>query len=141
MLRGAAAGTVATGVMSTFMWLARRAGLLGQWPPRKITDRLVAAVIGQRPERPYRQALAAAAHLSFGATAGALFALGGSRLVHRSHRVLAGAAWGTAVWATMYGYALPAAKLMPKPEHDRLFRPITMVVAHLIYGSVLGTLG
>ena len=69
---GGAAGTV---VMSAAMLSARRAGLVSELPPERITATLLDAMgLHERDER-IQDALAALLHLGFGATAGALFGL------------------------------------------------------------------
>lgn len=146
--RGFAGGIVATAAMSAFMLGAQKVGLLGQMPPQKISDRFLGA-LGLRattPE-PARRALAVANHFVFGGVCGALFGL-----VHEvrrmrvgrtsgvtSHRapLLAGIAFGTAIWTVSYMGWVPALRIMPAPESDRPGRPTSMVLAHWVFGAVL----
>ncbi len=72
---GALGGVAGTVVMSTVMLGARRAGLISDQPPERITATLLdAAGLHERGKRT-QDALAALLHLGFGVTAGALFGL------------------------------------------------------------------
>ena len=137
MLVGAGAGALATVPMSGVMLAAQRMGWLGKPPPEKITDAALAKA-KVSPPRPARKALAVGAHLAFGASIGALFGL-----LRRGHpgpaRAAAeGAAFGTAVWAASYAGWVPALGIMPPPSEDRRGRPTSMIIAHLVFGAVLG---
>jgi hypothetical protein len=138
-VRGAGAGAIATIPMSLVMAAARRLGMLGEPPPRKVVGRLLASA-GVRPRRPRPNGLAWLGHLAFGACAGALFGPAATRLQTRSGRVAAGALYGAAVWTAMYGYVLPALGFMRKPSRDRQGRPTSMAIAHLVYGAGLGAM-
>ena len=133
-------GMVATVAMSAWMATLQRAGLLGKAPPRKISERLMVGVFRSWPGRSERQALSAVNHLAFGAVAGAVFRGPTSGITDRSQRVAVGMAYGAAIWASMYGYVLPALRLMPRASQDRGGRPLTMATAHLVFGAVLGVL-
>lgn len=144
--RGVAAGVVATAVMSASMRAAQAMGLLGRMPPRKITDHLL-DVLGVKHATPRiaRRALATINHVGFGASCGALFGLGHALLGRRARTrplatTAAGVAFGTLVWAVSYAGWVPALGVMPRPSRDRFGRPATMVVAHWVYGGVLGAL-
>lgn len=136
IVRGALAGTAATATMSIAMGLAQRAGLLGRMPPKKITAAALRA-LGVRPPEPALDAATVAAHVGFGASVGALYACGRQRLPGPSP-ALAGAVFGTVVWAVSYQGWVPALGIMPMPRHDRPGRPTSMLVAHWIYGATLG---
>jgi hypothetical protein len=146
--RGIAGGLVATVAMSAVMLGAQKAGLLGRMPPRKITDSLLGALgLRGKTSEPARRALATVNHLAFGGACGALFGL-----AHEVWRVrapttsgvrghgtplLAGLAFGTAIWAVSYAGWVPAFAIMPTPKTDRPGRPTSMVVAHWVFGGVL----
>jgi uncharacterized membrane protein YagU involved in acid resistance len=137
---GALSGALATAAMSLFMAAARRAHWLGTPPPKKLTDRLLRRL--RVPTRSHhRWAMTAVNHLAFGAVAGMPFALLSRRLESQAARLAAGGIYGVAVWAAMYQGVLPALGLMPDPRRDRPGRPVSMAIAHLIYGGVLGVLG
>jgi hypothetical protein len=130
--------------MSASMRVAQAAGLLGRMPPRKITDHLLdIAGVKRATPRLARNALATINHVGFGASCGALFAVGhalvGRRLPMRPlATVAAGIAYGTMVWAVSYAGWVPALGVMPRPSRDRVGRPTAMVLAHWVFGGVLG---
>lgn len=138
--KGSLAGTVGTVVMSAVMLFARRAGLVKELPPERITASLLNALgLHERGERT-QDALAALLHMVFGATGGALFAL-----LHRWLRVpiapaAQGVIYGGLVWLVNYMGWVPALGIMPTPAHDEPRRPMVMVIAHCIYGGVLGAI-
>jgi hypothetical protein len=146
--RGFAGGVVATVAMSAVMLGAQKLGLLGEMPPRKITDALL-GVVGLRGKtpKPARRALATLNHFAFGGACGALFGLthdvwrvrAASTSGVRGHRapVAAGLAFGTAIWAVSYAGWVPALRIMPTPKSDRPGRPASMVLAHWVFGAVL----
>ncbi len=141
LLTGALAGVAGTVVMSAFMAAAQRAGALGEPPPKKLVRRTINR-LGFGTPKPVPLGVATAiAHLGFGASMGALFGV----LPRASREPLLpdspaarGALFGLAVWATSYAGWIPKLGLMPSPENDRPGRPTSMVLAHLIYGAVLG---
>lgn len=130
LLAGAAAGVLATGAHTLVMWTAKRAGLLGELPPRKITR----ALLGPFRSRRALDAQTALAHVGFGLALGAAFAL----LPRRWRSPATGTAFGTLVWATSYVGWVPRLGVMPKPTWDRPGRPTAMVLAHVAFGLVLG---
>ena len=137
---GAIAGLVATAAMSGAMVLAQRVGLMGKLPPKKLTQRMLGA-FGVNLDRTSTDVLATVAHFAFGATAGAMFSLGWRpRHAHRFAAPLVGSTFGTLIWLGSYAGWIPALGLMPAPHHDRPGRPTSMVLAHIVFGGVLGTL-
>jgi hypothetical protein len=135
-LAGAAAGTVATVAMSGVMLAAQRAGWMGKQPPRRIVEASLDAAGARRSETTDR-ALALAAHLGYGAVGGAVFA----PLVRRARGVPAlGIAFALAVWAGSYFGWVPALGIMPPAHRDHPGRQPAMVLAHVVYGGVLGWL-
>ena len=137
LLRGAVAGTVATGLMSALMIAARKAGLMGAMPPEKITARFLDRA-GIRRSREQQDALATAFHFAFGAGGGALYAAALRRAPLPP--ILRGMAFGTAIWAVSYMGWVPALGIMPPPDRDRPGRPVAMLLGHLVYGGALGAL-
>jgi len=73
--RGAAYCVAATAVMSGWMLLARKLGLMGQLPPEKVTANFL-RYLGARPRTPLRQVATTAGHFGYGAGLGTLFQLG-----------------------------------------------------------------
>ena len=127
------AGLVATGAMSVLMAAAKRAGALGESPPRRITRRLLAPLGRLRPDGAALNGAALGAHLAFGASLGALYGL----LPARAHSRAGGSLFGALAWTANYAGWLPKTGLMPPPSRDRPGRPATMVAAHLLFGRVL----
>jgi hypothetical protein len=125
--------------MSALMWAARRLVMLGEPPPHKIVRRLLARA-GARPRGAHRRFLSWLSHFAFGAAAGAVFAPAAATLRTGRRRAVAGALYGAAMWTGLYGYALPALGLMPRPSRDRPGRPAAMALAHLAYGAALGAM-
>lgn len=138
ILRGAAAGVVATIPMSAVTVAAQALGALRRQPPQVITDAALDGA-GVDPPALARKAAGVLAHLGFGATMGALFALL-RRPRGRARGALEGAVWGTAVWTASYAGWIPALDIMPPPQHDHAGRPATMIPAHWVYGATLGAL-
>jgi len=140
LLAGAADGTAATLAMSGVMLAARRAGRMGELPPRRITRfALRRARAGAAPRRT-KDALSVLGHLAFGAGAGSLFEAGQRRWLVAGAGPYVGAAFGAAVWLVSYAGWVPALRILPPPHRDRPDRQATMLVAHLVYGAVLGAL-
>jgi hypothetical protein len=152
--RGFAGGVVATVAMSTVMLVAQKAGLLGQMPPKKISERLLATVGARRKTpKPARELLATVLHFTFGGAAGAVFGVAhgvwrtrarGSSSASRTSieraPLLAGLAFGSAIWAVSYAGWVPALRIMPMPHADRRGRPTSMLVAHWVFGAALAKL-
>lgn len=121
--------------MTAVMLGAQRLGRLGRMPPARIADAGLDAAGAEEAPAPVRRATTAALHLGFGAAAGALYAWGSARLGRRGP--LAGAAFGTAVWAASYAGWVPALGILPPPHRDRPGRPASMILAHWVYGAAL----
>jgi hypothetical protein len=130
--RGAAAGVVATGVMSIAMEVGRRATSFRRHPPKLIvrkvlTGRSRRAVPGEGP-------LALLAHLGYGGSCGALFALLTRR---RDAGVGLGVAYALLLWTISYAGWVPAAGVLAPPHRDDPGRQSTMIAGHVVYGAVL----
>ena len=97
LLVGAMAGAMSTIAMSAVMLGAKRAGVTGELPPERITRRAIDTVSVEPLDDHTEDALAAVAHLGFGAVAGALFCLLTTRTV---------AARGSNAIAALSGHAL-----------------------------------
>lgn len=143
---GAGAGVAATVVMTGAMYAFQRLGLLGRMPPQRIVDHALASFgVFHGTRRGARRWAAAAAHLGFGATQGAMYgagttaygALRGAAPAPKPHSAIP---FALAVWATSYAGWIPKLGIMPPPSRDRSGRPTSMIVAHIIYGAVLGAL-
>ena len=133
-LRGAGAGTLATGLMSSVMVGGQKAGLVGEMPPEKITAKMLRRS-GIAHSEGQQDALATLLHFGFGAAAGSVFgALAPKRLIVR---VPAGMAYGAAIWGVSYMGWVPAFGIMPAADRDRSDRQAVMLAGHLIYGTAL----
>ncbi|MEV5410955.1 DUF6789 family protein [Thermopolyspora sp. NPDC052614] len=131
-LRGAAAGTLATGAMSALMLAGARAGLMRHQPPKRIAR---AFLPGHRHRpKPGERLLGTAAHFGFGAASGAVFGL---LVGDRRPRILAGVVYALAIWAVGYQGWVPRLHIMPPATQDVPERQAVMVGAHLVYGAAL----
>jgi Family of unknown function (DUF6789) len=137
---GAVAGTVGTIAMSALMLTAQRAGLLGEQPPRKLSDSVLDAVAGGADERT-RRVGTSIVHLGIGATAAALHQL--ARHLAGSPRPAAvwGGGFGAVFWWLNYGLVAPAVGMMPPPDKDRPGRAPVMLAANIAWGAVSAVVG
>ena len=137
---GALGGALGTATMSAVMLAARRAGISGQLPPERITEAALDAAVGAgaRDERTL-ELLSTLTHFGFGIGIGALFGVLHRRLHPPAGARLHGIVFATLVWLVSYRGWIPALGLLPPPERDRPGRPVTMVLAHWVYGWTLGT--
>lgn len=134
---GITSGVLATVPMTAVMFASQQLGLLGKMPPAKITDNLLARG-GVPATRTERKALTTLVHLGFGAGCGALYSLLRPGRPSPARAAAEGVVFATAVWGASYAGWVPALGIMPPPADDRKDRQITMVVAHWIFGAVLG---
>ena len=132
LVKGAMAGVAATAAMSLVMLGARRLGLLGEPPPRRLTRQLLSPLGLLRPKRRALDAAALAAHFAYGGAMGSVFGLWPGRPSQGR-----GLLFGLGVWTANYAAALPALGLMPPARKDRFGRPTSMILAHLVYGGAL----
>jgi hypothetical protein len=141
MAAGAVAGTVATIAMSTLMLTAQRAGVLGEQPPRKLSDRVLDAVEGGRADERTRRVGTALVHLGIGAGAAALHQVGRRLAGQPKPAALWGGGFGAVFWALNYGFVAPALGIMPPPDKDRPGRAPVMLVANIVWGAVSAVVG
>jgi hypothetical protein len=137
---GALAGAAATAVMSIVMVLAQKSRPVGKLPPKKIVEAGFRASGLKQPKEETLNALTAVAHVGYGMAAGSLY----STTVANGRGVpplLSGPLFALAVWAGSYEGWVPALGIMPSAHDDRPARTKTMVLAHVVYGLVLGLLG
>ncbi len=139
------AGVIATLPMSAVMLAADAVGRMGTQPPRRIVDEAAEHTPGPGPSDEARDAAATVLHLGFGGLVAVavlpFLALARRVAVARDTRgVLAGAAFGLAVYVLNYAGLAPALGVLPPPTRDRPGRQVTMAVAHLVYGLIVGAL-
>jgi hypothetical protein len=138
---GAVAGTVATMAMSTLMLTAQRAGLLGEQPPRKLSDAVVDRVARKPVGERTRRLGTAIVHVGIGATAAALHQTGRQIAGHPKPAVIWGSGFGAVFWALNYGFVAPAIGIMAPPDRDRPGRAPVMLAANVIWGAVSAVIG
>lgn len=155
LLLGAAAGAAATMAMSMLMLVAQRSGLLGRTPPRHIVEHTLSHLhIRTKVSRRNRQLLTAVAHFGFGAAQGALYAALHQWVARHPQPPLeaprpeitvapsaaTGVPFALLVWAVSYAGWIPALGILPSPARDRPGRPMSMVLAHVVYGVALASI-
>ncbi len=137
LLDGALGGLAGTATMSVLMLAARAAGLTGALPPEALAGAGLAAGGAARPAAETKDAAAVALHFGFGGGVGALYGLFRRRLRPPVSAPLEGCLLGSLIWFVSYKGWVPALGIMPPPERDRPGRPVTMLLAHWIYGWTL----
>jgi len=138
---GSASGVAATAVMSCVMVGAREAGLMSEIPPHEMASRAVDRTpAGDETGGEERRALGWLSHFAFGAAAGALYAPLRSVVRTPGPAALHGAGYALVIWLVSYMGWIPSLGLMPRADRDEPGRQPAMVVAHLVFGAVLGAL-
>ncbi len=137
LVDGTIGGCLGTSAMSIVMVAGQKAGALGGQPPGHIAAAGLDALGVQRTKKE-QNALALALHLVFGSTAGALFGLASRRLRAPLDPSLQGIIFASIVWMISYKGWIPALGILPPPERDRPGRPLVMMLAHVLYGVILG---
>lgn len=129
---GARDGVIATAAMSVVLVAADATGVLRPLPPRQIMRQVLPAA----SERTVDVATLVG-HTGYGAAAGAAY-----RAVLPSAHAgpVTGALYGVALWVAGYEVWVPLAGFLPPAHRDRPGRTVTMLVSHIVYGSVLGAL-
>lgn len=139
LARGALAGGAATVAMSVPMVMARRLGLIDRQPPEQITDRVLHK-IGTPVGGTELDMAALVAHEAFGAVAGAGYTLLRRRVSVRVPDEVLGVGYGVAIWLVSYRGLLPRLRLITTGRQVGRRRDTLMLVAHVVYGWVLGRL-
>jgi hypothetical protein len=128
-LAGARSGAAATLSMTAGYELLKAAGWMEELPPRQITKNLLP---DGTPDGVVN-AMAAVAHLGYGAFTGAAYAL-----LRRSPGVLTGIVYGLAVCVASYDGWVPLVRLRHPMHHDHPRAIGAMLIGHVIYGADLG---
>jgi len=137
LVGGAIGGCLGTSAMSIVMVAGQKLGVLGGQPPSYVAGAGL-DVLGLRRTGKEQAALAVVLHVVFGSASGALFGLLSPRLHTRLAPRLQGVFFGALVWGLSYKGWIPALGIMPPPEQDHPGRPLVMLLAHGVYGLVLG---
>lgn len=137
-INGAIGGVAGTILMSLVMLGAKKAGLMGQLPPERITEAALEATGEVQARKETVDVLTVIAHFGYGIGAGMLFGIAVRRLRPSLDRGLLGVLYGTLIWFVSYKGWVPALGILPPPERDRPYRPESMLVAHWVYGWTLG---
>ena len=127
LLRGVAAGTIATALMTAL--LVSAPAFTGAHVP-EIAARAAAALRA----RPFLVLLALVLHFGYGALAGALFAAATDRI-----NVLSGLFFGLALWGVAVAIYAPLIGLGFVTSHEPALSVLALP-AHLLYGATLGAL-
>ena len=139
IMDGALGGVIGTAGMSAFMLAAGKAGLMVEQPPDAIAGAALDAAGVEMRDEEQQDALATLLHFGFGTSCGALFGVLHRRLPFRVPAALHGMVYAFLIWATSYQGWIPALGIMPPASRDHPRRPLTMIIAHFIYGALLGT--
>jgi hypothetical protein len=135
-VRGAVSGVVAIVPMSLLMLIAQRLGALPRQPPEEITDATTRRV-GLKVSEDTSNALSVLGHVAYGAGIGAAYGcLVPAHFAGRS----TGVAYGLGVYGASYLGWLPALRLRPAGQGHANKPTLAMVLAHVVYGGVLGRL-
>jgi len=142
MLKGALAGCIATGPMTVAMLLMH---YLLPWhesyplPPAQITRNLTEGKgLSLDTNRPKHRWMTWVLHFGFGTIGGVLYA--------PLARILPGppagrgSAYALALWAISYLGWIPATNILPPAHKHPAARNLVMIVAHIVWGGVLGIL-
>lgn len=140
ILRGALVGGLATLPMTATMAAVR--GLLPGAAREPLTPYLVMQRIGtrlglwQRAAQEDQLALTGAAHIGYGAAAGAFYAPIARRL--QLPPVAGGIAYGLFVWIVSYQGWLPAVKILRPASQGPKPRQLQLISAHIVWGAGVG---
>jgi hypothetical protein len=124
---------------------------MGEYPPERIARvGLIRAGHGPFTAEQLDGWIGTGLHVGFGAALGATFAAGIAPVARSIRRRLpsrpplravvpaAGVVFATGVWLTSYWGWVPALGILPPPDRDRPDRQASMLVAHWVFGAVLG---
>jgi len=140
VLRGMGGGAVATVAMSAVMLAAQKGGFMGKLPPEKITEATLDSLQIDRKEST-QDALSTVAHFAYGIGCGGLFGwLHAKTTSVGVSPAVKGVTFASCIWLVSYFGWVPALGIMPRPQHDRQGRPTSMLLAHWVFGGVLGSL-
>lgn len=140
LLSGAVFGAIATLPMTLAMIVIRR--LLPKWnqgalEPHRVTSNVLQKLhITDAKTAESQTAATTIAHVGYGATSGALYAIV-QRLIP-IHPIVRGLCFGLGLCGASYAGWVPALGILPSPAKRPMGRNLLLVAAHAIWGSVLG---
>ena len=138
---GAVAGLAATLPMTASMLVMHQAVPERErepLPPEEITEKVTEAVGLGALKQPGMDAMTMAAHLGYGAAAGALYGAVAEKVP--AHPVVTGIGFGLLVWTGSYLGWLPAAGILRPATEQPASENALMLAAHVVWGSALGLL-
>ncbi|MDQ3043724.1 MAG: DUF1440 domain-containing protein [Chloroflexota bacterium] len=135
---GGIAGSVA---MLPLFGGAKWAGITQEMAPYRVVDRAAAVAAqsteaGGQVEREQRTVAMATSHTLYGVMGGVFYALIQEEL--ELPTIIAGPAFGLAMWAAGYLGWLPATGVLPEPWDQETGDALTPLAANVIYGLTLG---
>lgn len=136
ILKGAAAGLLATVPMTVFMRAAWR--LLPRREQYPLPPRLITRKVVKEKEPDRLTVLTYLFHFLFGAAAGAFYAVIEDKVRLRSG--VKGIFMGLAVWTGSYLGWIPLMGILTPATKHPLRRNVLMIIAHVIWGFALGRL-
>ena len=143
-IRGVAAGILATIPMTAVMVLGQRATRYGRLPPEALVKNAEALASRDANGDETRDSGSGvrwrAAHLLAGAAFGVLYAVVFRHLATAIPAPMRGLVFGLSVWFVSYQGVAPALNLLPPATDDVRARQATNVIAHAVFGGVLGLL-
>lgn len=142
LIRGAAAGTLATAPMTAVMFVLWRVlpwRLRYPLPPRLVTENLLRRLrLKNETSGEAETLLTWVLHFAYGGAMGAIFAV--LQRTVRLPAVLFGTLYGIIVWAGSYEGLLPTFNLLADADSQPERRNLVMIAAHLVWGACTGLL-
>jgi uncharacterized membrane protein YagU involved in acid resistance len=142
IVQGFLSGLLATGPMTAAMKLMHQRLPRHErhpLPPRKITMEMARrAEVEQHMSRTHRTAATWASHFGYGSVVGALYGALCRKGIGPGFG--SGTLYGLAVWAVSYLGILPALGILKPATRHPPRRTALMIVAHVVWGIVLGGL-
>ncbi|MBA2518051.1 MAG: DUF1440 domain-containing protein [Chloroflexia bacterium] len=134
---GLISGALATAPMTLVLAVSRWLGLFRTAPPEQIAKNAAAeAGLEEVTDDPEFGPIWLGLHVVFGAGSGLGFGL--VRPFLPRSPVAGGAVYGLIVWAVNYVGLMPVLGLFPSPRQAGIRRTVVMIVAHIVYGTVMG---
>ena len=142
MVRGAAAGSLATAPMTLAMLATKPllpAPERAELPPEQVTAGVLEnAGVADDLSSATQEQLSLVAHFAFGAAAGAVYGLAAP--ANSSRQVSAGVLLGLGVWSVSYFGSLPAAGVRHSAWYDAAGRHLQLALSHVVWGGTTGWL-